>query len=242
MECLNIVKGSQMGLRSGVVLGASVLALGVGSRAAGATGLDPGYGSAEGFVNTPMSASTLDRFYGVAEGPNGSTYNVGITTTAAAPTDARFALMHLNANGTVDRSFGTEGVASLNVYAGGNAEVARGVVVQKLGANKGKIVISGQAESAADPADVDVYVVRFNANGTPDTTFGDQPGSAVRTLNLSPGIVGSTRSPDNTWGLMIQSDDKLVIEAVRGNGAAGTPNAGRNDRDLAAVRLNPNGT
>jgi uncharacterized delta-60 repeat protein len=103
-------------------------------------------------------------------------------------------------------------------------------------------VISGQAESAADPADVDIYVVRFNANGTPDTTFGDQPGSAVRVLNLSPGIVGSTRSPDNTWGLMIQPDDKLVLEATRGSGAPGTPNASRSDRDLAAVRLNPNGS
>ena len=150
-----------------------------------------------------------------------------MTTTAAAPNDQRFALMHIDANGKVDRSFGADGVASINVYAGANAEVARGVVVQKLGANKGKIVISGQAESAADPADIDIYVVRFNANGTPDTTFGEG-GSAVRTLNLSPGVVGSTRSPDNTWGLMIQPDDKIVIEAVRGNGAAG--NAEREPR------------
>jgi hypothetical protein len=41
---------------------------------------------------------------------------------------------------------------------------------------------------------------------------------------------------------MIQPDDKLVLEAVRGNGAAGTPNANRADRDLAAIRLNPNGS
>ena len=41
---------------------------------------------------------------------------------------------------------------------------------------------------------------------------------------------------------MIQPDDKIVIEAVRGNGAAGTPNASRADRDFAAIRLNANGT
>src|SRR5262245_30121696 len=97
------MKGRQMRLKSGVVLGASVLAFGLGSTAVGAAGLDPGYGSAEGFVNTPMSATTGDRFFGVAEGPNGSTYNVGVTSTAAAPTDARFAVMHVNANGTADR-------------------------------------------------------------------------------------------------------------------------------------------
>jgi uncharacterized delta-60 repeat protein len=231
-----------MRVKTGVVLGASVLAFGLSSLAVGAAGLDPGYGTAQGFVNTPMSPTTADRFFSVAEGPNGSTYNVGVTSTAAAPTDMRFALMHVNANGTVDRSFGTDGVASINVYAGGTAEVARGVVVQTIGANKGKIVISGQAESAADPADIDIYVVRFNANGTPDTTFGAEAGSAVRVLNLSPGIVGSTRSVDNTWGLMKQPDDKIVLEAVRGNGAPGTPNATRSDRDLAAIRLNANGS
>ena len=231
-----------MRLRQAVVLGVGVLVLGSTSLAVNAAGLDPGYGSAEGFALTTLAPTTADRFYGVAPGPNGSTYNVGITTVAANPTDQRFALVHVDAGGRIDRSFGTDGVASVNVYAGGTAEIARGVVVQTNGANKGKIVISGQAESAADPADIDLYVVRFNPNGTPDTTFGDQPGSAVRVLNLSPGIVGQTRSPDNTWGLMKQPDDKLVLEAVRGNGAPGTPNASRADRDLAAIRLNADGS
>jgi hypothetical protein len=67
-----------------------VIALCLGAGAA-ATGLDPGYGTPDGFVNTPMSATTGDRLLGLAEGPNGSTHNVGVTTTAGAPTDARFA-------------------------------------------------------------------------------------------------------------------------------------------------------
>ena len=50
------------------MLGASLLALGLRS-AVGAAGLDPGYGSAEGFVNVPMSATTADRFYSVAAAP-----------------------------------------------------------------------------------------------------------------------------------------------------------------------------
>jgi uncharacterized delta-60 repeat protein len=240
----NLTKGEAMGLERSVVPVLGVLALGLGLAAgtSAATGLDAGFGSAGGLVMTPLAAGTVDRYYGVTTAPDGGTYNVGVITTAERPGDQRFALTHVDASGKLDRSFGTDGVASINVYQGGLAEIARGVVVQAHGANKGKIVISGQAESAADPADVDIYVVRFDANGTPDTSFGDEPGSAVRVLNLSPGIVGSTRSPDNTWGLMIQPDDKLVIEAVRGNGAPGTPNANRADRDLAAVRLNANGT
>ena len=68
-------------------------------------------------------------------------------------------------------------------------------------------------------------------------------------LNLSPGQIPSpttpgtvVRSPDNTWGLMKQDDDKLVLVATRGIGAAGTPNAARTDRDFGLVRLNADGS
>jgi uncharacterized delta-60 repeat protein len=236
-----------MTFRQAALLLTGALALGSIAMTAGATGLDPGYASGAGFTLTPLSPSTVDRFYGVTNAPDGGTYAVGITSEPGSSADQEFALAHIDAGGHLDRSFGKDGVAAINVRPGGtNAEIARGVVVQSVGANKGKIVISGQAESAADPADIDIYVVRFNANGTPDTTFGDAPGSPVRVLNLSPGIattpVGVVRSPDNTWGLMKQADDKIVLEAVRGNGAEGAPNAGRADRDFAAVRLNPDGS
>src|SRR5262245_17188941 len=166
-----------MRFRKGAALGVSVIALGAGAVGAGATGLDPGFGSSGGLVMTPLEPSSVDRYYGVTPASDGGTYNVGVLSTAAAPGDQRFALTHVDASGKLDSKFGTNGVASINVFPGGGVtEVARGVVVQQLGANKGKIVISGQAESSADPADVDIYVVRFNADGSPDTSFGDQPG------------------------------------------------------------------
>jgi uncharacterized delta-60 repeat protein len=227
---------------------AAALALGASAAGAWAAGLDPSYGAPDGYAATPLS-TTADRFHATALGPNGGVYAVGYTTSPSARTDQQFALARILSNGTLDSSFGTGGVASINVKTGGTGEIATGVVVQTKGANAGKIVVAGQAEGVDDSADTDLYVVRFNVNGTPDTTFGDTPGSAVRVLDLSPGRVPSptappavVRSPDSTWGLLKQDDDKLVLVAARGNGEPGTPNANRTDRDLGAVRLNADGS
>ena len=138
----------------------------------------------------PLSATSGDRFLGSTPGPGGTTYAVGFTTSPGSP-DQSFVLAKLRSDGSRDAEFGTNGVASINLRPGpfaqppanpdgtfpatptGNQEVARGVVVQ----SDGKIVITGQAETPASPApfdmrDVDVYAVRFNADGTLDTTYG----------------------------------------------------------------------
>jgi hypothetical protein len=47
-----------------------------------------------------------------------------------------------NTDGTRDTSFGTNGVASINVVAAGTDEAARGVVIQ----SDGKVVIAGAVE------------------------------------------------------------------------------------------------
>ncbi len=87
------------------------------------------------------------------------------------------------------------------VVGGGGAEVARGLVVQ----NDGKVVVAGPFEK--DPTadgqaagDLDVAVIRLEANGTPDATFGEA-GIAKIDLGAGRAIDEETFITDNVWGL-----------------------------------------
>jgi uncharacterized delta-60 repeat protein len=239
---------------------AGALTLGTTLSAAGSAqaGFDPTYGVG-GIAMVPMSATSGDRFVGSTPGPGGTTFAVGFTTTPGSP-DQSFAVAKLRSDGSKDLDFGVNGVASINLRAApfaqppanadgtfpatptGTQEIARGVVLQ----TDGKIVITGQAETPADPApldsrDVDVYAVRFNANGTLDTTYGgsNSPDSAVpgvSRINMTNGdAAANTLVSDNAWGAVINPDNTVVIEASRGTDIADDP--AKVDRDVAMIKL-----
>jgi uncharacterized delta-60 repeat protein len=243
---------------------AGALTLGATLPAAGSAqaGFDPTYGVG-GIAMVPLSATSGDRFLGSTPGPGGTTYAVGFTTSPGSP-DQSFALAKLHSDGSRDVEFGINGVASINLRAApfaqppanpdgtfpatptGTQEIARGVVVQ----SDGKIVISGQAETPASPApfdsrDVDVYAVRFNADGTLDTTYGGpnspDPGvPGVARINMTNGDAdANTLLSDNAWGSLINPDDTVVIEASRGTNIAAAP--AKVDRDLAMIKLTTDG-
>ncbi len=232
------------------------------SGAAAQAGFDPTYG-VSGIAMVPLSATSGDRFLGSTPGPGGTTYATGFTTSPGSP-DQSFVLAKLRSDGSLDAEFGTNGVSSINLRPGpfaqppanpdgtfpatpaGNQEVARGVVVQ----SDGKIVISGQAETPASPApfdvrDVDVYAVRFNTDGTIDTTYGganspDPAPAGVSRINMTDGDAdANTLLSDNAWGSLVNPDDTLVIEASRGTDIGAVP--AKTDRDVAMIKLKTNG-
>jgi uncharacterized delta-60 repeat protein len=121
-----------------------------------------------------------------------------------------FALVRYNANGTLDGSFGRGG--KVRTLLGSNA-VAYALAIQQ----DGKLVAAGVAYSSGNRSNF--ALVRYNANGTLDRSFGR--GGKVMT---SMGGVG--------WGasaLAIQQDGKLVA-------------AGSSGHRFALVRYNANGT
>ena len=89
----------------------------------------------------------------------------------------------------------------------------------------GKIVIVGASLVTGSPSGVDFAVVRFNADGSPDTGFG----SAGLVITDIPG--GDTF--DVAYGVAIQPDGKIVV--------SGTADAGANDC-ACVVRYLPDGT
>lgn len=211
---------------------------------ASAAGLDPAFGNA-GLARFDISLGASDRFNANAPGPGDTVYHAGYATVSG--TNRAFVVAKTTPTGGLDTSFGTGGVAIVDVVSGpfvapatGAAEAARGVVVRP----DGKVLVLGQAEApqdGADPADIDVYVVQLNANGSKDTSFGT---SGVTRIDLSPGKL-TAPDPDTVnrdqagYNISLRPDGKAVFTASQGLDDA-TP--GRTDRELVAVQLNTDGT
>jgi len=125
-----------------------------------------------------------------------------------------FALARYNSNGSLDTTFGTSGRVTTDI--GSPYEEATAVAVQP----DGKIVVAGGAVFGLFN---DFVLVRYNSNGTLDTTFGT--GGKVIT-NLA-GVSAQA------YSVAVQRDGKIVV--------AGEANVG-GGYDFALVRYNSNGT
>lgn len=171
-----------------------------------------------------LSETTHDRFFGVTYDKAGSIYATGVLGETAD--DLAFVVAKFKSTGELDKSFGTNGFTKKNVIAKKGGEVARGIVVQ----SSGKIVIAGTVEprAATDERDRDVAVVRFNADGSVDNTFGTD---GVVILDLSAGeLVGTRYLADSQWGLNVLADDDLIV-------TCSAKATGRTDMDWAIVKL-----
>jgi uncharacterized delta-60 repeat protein len=122
------------------------------------------------------------------------------------------ALARLTTGFTLDNSLDGDGRLTTNVA---NADEGRAVAVQA----DGRILVAGPAVPGANS---DLALVRYNTNGTLDTTFGTA-GKAFADLG----------SIDVATSLALQADGKIVV--------AGYTGAGFNE-DFALARFNTNGT
>ncbi len=110
-----------------------------------------------------------------------------------------FALVRLNTDGTVDSTFGTNGV-SFNPIGVYEAE-AYSAAVQK----DGKIVVAGYSTPTYTDTR-EFTLVRYNSNGTLDNTFGTD---GIVTTNMS-------NSDDFAESVIIQSSGKIVVAGYSG--------------------------
>jgi uncharacterized delta-60 repeat protein len=197
--------------------------------AAAKVALDSGYGSG-GIATLPLTASGGNRFMAVTVAPDGKTYAAGFVSDSG---DQSMAVARLDAKGALDKTFGKDGVATVNAAIGGKtAELARAVVVQ----SSGKIVIAGPVEhdptAEGDAArDTDIALARFDATGKIDTSFGK---SGVAIIDVGTGRATSATAfvGDNSWGLGTLAGDKLVVW-----GSKLTDVEGRNDNDYVMLGL-----
>jgi uncharacterized delta-60 repeat protein len=132
-----------------------------------------------------------------------------------------FALARYNADGSLDTSFGGDGTVTTDFTGQDVHDLASGVAVQA----DGKIVAAGEAITTPS-GDLDFAVVRYNPDGSLDTSF-DGDGKASTDFGT---IL------DRALGVDLQSDGKIV--------AAGsvTTDFSRGRIDFALARYNPNGS
>jgi uncharacterized delta-60 repeat protein len=192
--------------------------------------LDSGFGTS-GIATVPLNANTHDRFMAVAQGSDGKTYAAGFIITGEG--DQNLAVARLTEKGALDTSFGTNGIASVNVGVNGKTgEIARAVLVQ----SDGKVVIAGPFErdvtAPGDAArDTDVAIVRFDSSGKLDTAFGS---NGVAKIDFGTGRIttGTTFAGDTSWGIALASGNKVV---VFGSMRAEAPD--RTDTDFVIAQL-----
>ncbi len=113
---------------------------------------------------------------------------------------ADFLIARLNADGTRDNSFGTQGIVT--TAFGTLQDFARAVAIQP----DGKIVAAGQASAATA---TDFGLVRLNSDGTFDSSFGG--GGSL--------IVDFFSSSDAARDLALQADGKIVVGGGARNGS-----------------------
>jgi uncharacterized delta-60 repeat protein len=102
------------------------------------------------------------------------------------PRDRDLALLRFNSDGTLDASFGTNGVATLNLSEGeasGTSYVADNIGGMTAD-DSGRILIHA-AKKRDGGSDTDFVLVRFSADGVQDQNFGTNGQTSIDIRNLS---------------------------------------------------------
>ncbi len=177
---------------------------------------DPTF-SDDGILTHNLNGSGVtELIHGVAiQAPNGKILVAG---TAENPSfaDWDFALARYNANGTLDTTFGSNGVVMTD-FRGGN-DHAYAVALQ----SDGKIVAVGSSQNTSGQ-NQSIALARYSANGVLDSSFGSSgTGKVIRR-------VGTDFNVDELNAVAIDSSGRIVA-------------AGRSDNNMLFVRYNSSGS
>lgn len=169
-------------------------------------------GGQPGMIDVNVNSGFDDRAMAVALAPDGKIIVAGEINTSAILKDV--AVIRLNQDGTRDLSFGVGGLFQKNT--GSTSESARAVTVLP----DGKILL---ATNAFEDTNEDFAVIRLNATGTADLSFG---GDGMVVFDFGP-------ANDLANSLAVQVDGKIVVTGSASNGL---------NTDIGIMRLNSDGT
>ncbi|MDD5214961.1 MAG: FG-GAP-like repeat-containing protein [Methylococcales bacterium] len=129
-----------------------------------------------------------------------------------------FSLTRYNNDGSLDTSFGGDGLVTTDITAGAS-ESAQSVAIQ----SDGKILVAGTTGGGTYAS---LVLVRYNNDGSLDASFGD--GGKTSTVISNGGV--------NNVSVAIQTDGKIVLSATSHN------LSGSSVSDIALVRYNSDGS
>jgi uncharacterized delta-60 repeat protein len=162
--------------------------------------LDTTFGpDGDGKVDTDFSFSS-EAVQSITLQPDGAIVVAGFTFLETGENNYGFALARYGADGILDPDFGTDGKVTTDL--GPLGDLAASVVVQA----DGKILAGGYANAELSSDDLDLALVRYNSDGSPDSEFGSD-GKVI--ANLTPGF-------DDIGAVAMQPDGKLVAAGAAG--------------------------
>lgn len=118
--------------------------------------------------------------------------------------------------GSLDTSFGTGGKVVASINSG--ADIAYATVLQ----SDGKILVSGTTNSSISGKDF--FCIRYNTNGTLDTSFGT---NGIATFDLQGG------SDDVAYAMSLLSDGNIILAGFSDDGS---------NKNAAIIRITTSGT
>jgi uncharacterized delta-60 repeat protein len=175
--------------------------------------LDTGF-NGTGKVVTDFAGGSFDSGASIALQANGKIVVAGTTNTSGGLDE--FAVARYNADGSLDTSFNGTGKVSTGVAAlNGDGT---GVTVQ----GDGKIVVAGVAFGGGTSNPGDFVVVRYNADGSLDTSFDGVNSAPVLNTSASPAFPSVLAGATNPAGISVASlvvDDSIAdadgaVEAI----------------------------
>jgi len=135
---------------------------------------------------------------------NGKMMILGQTNTGTITNDFDFALSRLNANGSLDSTFGAGGKQIANF---GDQDTPSGMAIQP----NGKIVVVGHRTNESNIEHI--IVARYNTNGILDSTFN---GTGKMIFQILPPYSPSGLAND----VIVQSDGRIILVGSTFNGVA----------------------
>jgi uncharacterized delta-60 repeat protein len=189
-KCLSEIKGNSMQRVKTIVFIVLLSVVSLPCLLVAAQGdLDTTFNPPDGYVL--YNGWNKDSYVGVAIQTDSK---IVVSTGILNGTDADVGVLRYNGDGTLDSAFGTDGTV---IYDGGKGnDCGRLVAIQA----DGKIILTGYSNNGED---YDILTMRYNSDGTLDTSFGTN------------GIAIYNNGDRNDYGrgIAIQSDGKIVVTA-----------------------------
>jgi uncharacterized delta-60 repeat protein len=206
--------------------------------------LDTSFGTS-GFINTDFAGGT-DVAHSIALQVDGKIVLGGLAVVPGVRID--FALARYNSDGTLDTSFNGTGKVLTNLGVTGSDDQGRQVTLQA----DGKILLAGWSNAGGT---TDFALVRYDTNGTLDTTFN---GTGKVTTAIGTGsdlglsvtvqsdgkilVAGQSDTAGNNFAVVRYLDNGILDTSFgAGTGKVDTPFGGSSDDRGAAVLVQPDG-
>jgi len=143
--------------------------------------LDPGFADGGRFILPIGAGNGTDRAYALAIQDDGKIIAAGTTLTSTSTTGQDFALVRLNTDGSLDRSFGNGGTVITPMTANSGGDIVYALALP---------VIDGQQRILAVGGEGDFHAARYLPNGALDASFG----SGGKAVGLFGRNIGAARS------------------------------------------------